>query len=73
MEEKEYIIYLEDFCEEIFYKMEKIQDGKSGHVVMFSGKNKDEVVEKIISRLKPFLLESLEEKEEDDQEGGETD
>lgn len=60
---KNYKIYLEDFCDDIFHKMEEIQDGKSGHVVEFFGEDKTEVAFKIAEKLIPFIEEQLSEVE----------
>ena len=58
-----YNIDLEEFCEMIFYEMEEIQDGKSGHVVEFKGGNKEKCAKKIAKKLVPFIEKQLEEKE----------
>jgi hypothetical protein len=58
---KEYEIYLDDFCEEIFHEMEKIQDGTYCHTVMFQGKDKLSTAEDIAIKLIPFLEKQLKE------------
>jgi hypothetical protein len=56
---KRFKIYLEDFCEEIFHEMEKIQDGTSGHVVEFDGEEKECCAIEISEKLVPFLTKQL--------------
>jgi hypothetical protein len=56
-----YEIDLDGFCEEIFHKMEEIQDGTAGHVVQFKGADKKECVENICNNLKSFIHSQLKE------------
>ena len=53
-------IYLDDFCEEVFHEMERIQDGTSGHVVEFDGEDKEYCAIAISEKLIPFLTKKLE-------------
>jgi len=50
---------LDDFCEEIFHEMESIQDGNRAHIVEFNADTKEEAVEKIMVKLKPFMVKQL--------------
>jgi len=56
-----FTINLDEFCEEIFHVMESIQDGHKAHSVTFISENKDMCVDTITERLKPFLINQLDE------------
>ncbi len=59
IKQKEFELHLEDFLEDCFYFLEKIQDGTSGHVVSFNGNSKDDVAERICNELKDFVAKKL--------------
>ena len=58
---KLYKIYLDDFTEQIFYKMEEISHGLSGHECEIVAFDKETAVNEILEKLKPFIFEQLEE------------
>ena len=58
--DKQYRIDLDEFAYDIFYEMERISEGLSGHECIVNAPNKDEAVEKLLNKLTPFLKNLLE-------------
>jgi hypothetical protein len=59
-------IELEEFCEDIFGEMERVQDGKGTHTVIFEGADKEMAALRVATRLRPFIQNSMTEVEEDE-------
>lgn len=57
---KRYKIYLDLFCEEVFYEMERIQDGCNSHIVEFNSEDKECCAITISEKLVPFIIKQLE-------------
>lgn len=62
---KEYKIYLDEFIENLFYEMERVQDGGRGHIVMIKGKDKKDAAIRYTERLIPFFMENIESENEE--------
>lgn len=57
-----YVIYLDEFTEEIFYEMEKISEGLSGHECEIEAENSEKAIDKIEEKLRPFLRQVIQKK-----------
>ncbi len=58
---KTFEIDLDEFCEEIFHKMESIQDGYRSHKVTFKAIDKESCSRMIAVKLEKFIEENLSE------------
>lgn len=54
-----YTILLDAFSEDIFYKMEEISEGREGHKCEIEAETKDQAVERLLEKLKPFIKEQF--------------
>ena len=43
----------------MFYTLERVQDGKSSHTVVFQGGTKDDATEKVLDQLRDFVTDQL--------------
>lgn len=51
--------FLDDLMGELFYELERIQDGQAGHRVAFKAPSKEKAIQIMCERLKPFLLKAM--------------
>ena len=51
--------FLDDLCDELFHKIEAIQDGRSGHRVAFKAPSKEEAIRIMNKRLNDFYLKEI--------------
>lgn len=54
-----YVIYLDDFSQEIFYEMESISEGVSAHECVVLANSKEEATEKLLANIKEFIKKQL--------------
>lgn len=59
MEDQNYTINLDEFCEDVFYKMEEISEGGRGHRYDVKAPTHGQALFKLIIELTPFLSERL--------------
>ncbi len=52
-------IDLDEFGEDIFYELERIQDGKCSHKAVFKGPTKIDAADRLLLALKPFIISKL--------------
>ena len=58
---KTFIINLDEFCEMLFYKMEELSRGSTGHEFRVASENIDDAASKTAELLTPFIKEHLKE------------
>ena len=56
---KTFKIDLDNFCEQIFYAMESMSEGVLSHELVISGDTKEQCIEVIFLKLKPFFCSQL--------------
>lgn len=55
-----FTIDIDEFCEEVFYELERISPGQAGHYYEAEAESKEEAAAKLTEDLKPFILKMLE-------------
>ena len=50
---------LDDHFEDLWHELERVQDGDAGHHIAVLGKTKDQAVDELLTRLKPFFVQRM--------------
>jgi len=56
----DFILDVDDIIDELYYELESIQDGYSGHKLVFSADSKEKAAVKICMKLTEFFTDRLE-------------
>lgn len=51
--------FLDDVMDGLFHELERVQDGNSAHRVAFKAPTKEQAVQILCERIKPFLLNKM--------------
>ena len=54
-----YVIDIDDFCDEVFYKMEQISEAGSGHECYVTAADRTQAAKQIAERLESFIATQL--------------
>ena len=54
-----FILDIDDFCENVFYRLEEISDKGHAHRCDIKAKNKDDAVEEVLNGLRSFIKKEL--------------
>jgi hypothetical protein len=60
---KKFRIDLDSFVEDVFYEMERVQDGGNGHECVINAISKEVAIIELYKRLSPFFEKQFEETE----------